>query len=127
MVERGLRRRNVGVVALPDGERRLLQGASVRERELPRSAPLFCEHVELVEVRGRLDIALATGKKRDAGNRGGNAAQEHRQAFLRDLVNGGALPGFLSRNDHARLQDHLFELYVRAMQFVEDVMQRALV
>src|SRR5215510_7125269 len=63
--ERALRCRHVLVAAGPRFLRRRLQGAAIRERDLPRQA---AKAVDSVEMRGRLLVRLAAGQEGDAGH-----------------------------------------------------------
>src|SRR5262245_36446900 len=66
MIENFLRRRNIGSLAFPRLQRRILQGASIREANLPRMGTHGVHRVEM--LRGAFG-ALASGKERDPWDR----------------------------------------------------------
>src|SRR5213593_698770 len=71
MGEGALRRGRVLRLAAPGLLRRRLQGAAVREGELPRRA---ADLVDGVEMGGRFLVRLAAGEERDSRHGGGHAA-----------------------------------------------------
>ena len=73
-VERLLRGRDVLRLAAPRLERRRLQRAPVRERELPR---VRAARVHRVQVRGRVLVGLAAGEEDDPRHRRRHVAVEH--------------------------------------------------
>ena len=67
-------------VAAPRLQRRRLQRAPVRERELPRVRPA---RVHRVQVRGRVLVGLAAREEDDPGHRGRHVAREAARASAR--------------------------------------------
>jgi len=74
-----LRGGNVFGLARPRLLRRRLQGAAIREGELPRQ---IAEFVHCIEMRRRLFVGLATGEERDAGHRAGHTGLQELHCLL---------------------------------------------
>jgi len=125
MEKRLLSGADVGRLAAPGLERRLLDRARERERQRPWHAAAEA-HVHRVEV-GRCQLRrLPAGKKGDAGDGRGDDAQEAADGGVGDGLDARLLGGGLARQDHVRLEQHSFEKNVLRVELVEDDVQRRL-
>src|SRR5437867_3826905 len=82
-VERLLRIFHFARVAGPGLQRRRLERAPVRERELPRVRPAL---VHRVQPRGRVLVALSSREEDDARDRPRNGVAQTTDRLLRDVV-----------------------------------------
>src|ERR1051325_10730630 len=96
MREGALGGRDVLGLAAPGLLRSGLQGAAVREGELPRERS---ELVHGVEMGGRLLVGLPAREERDTGDRGRHAGLEQPHGLLGHLLDGGLLRRLLA-GDH---------------------------
>src|SRR5215203_6138138 len=118
--EGGLRGGDVAGLTAPGLLGRRLQGAAVRERELPREA---ADAVHGVEVGGRLLVRLAARQEGNARHGRGHAALQHLQRLLRDLLDGSRLARLLARHDHVGLQHRALEGHALVVELLVDLLQ----
>ena len=62
-----------------------------------------------IEVHGSLELGLATGQEHDTGDRGGDAAPEHLQGVVSDLLGTSTARALSPGGDHGRLEEDTLE------------------
>ena len=105
--QRSLPGRHVRGIAAPCLERRGLQRAPVRERQLPRVRP---DPVHLVQVDGRILVRLTAGQEDDAGDVRGTFALRTADGRLRDLDRSRLRRAALRRDHHVHLEERAGEV-----------------
>src|SRR3954471_916451 len=84
----------------PRIQSRRLQSTPVRKTELPRERPHL---IQRIQVFGRLDLGLPTGKEYDPRNSGRDCMPQTIERGARNLGDTRRLKSLVPREDHIRL------------------------
>jgi hypothetical protein len=119
MIESVLCRRNVRPFAVPNLQRRLLNGAGKRKRQRPRQ-PRLESDIHGIQTRRGQFWGLSARQEHNPGNRGGNRSQQTIHRSFGDLVHCFLLGAGQSWEHHVGLQDQPFQLHALGVKLAEN-------
>ena len=119
MIQSLLRRQHVGLLAVPDLQSRLLDGAGKRKRQRPRQSRLESDIHGIQTGRGQFS-GLAARQERNPRNGRGDGSQETPHRGVGHLVHRFLLGAGQSRKHHVGLQDHALQHHPLGVKLVED-------
>ena len=119
MMQGLLCRRHAGLVAVPDLQGRLLDGAAERERQRPGQSRPESDIHGIQAGRGQFG-GLAARQERDPRDGGGDGSQETPHRGVGHLIHRFLLGAGRSRKHHVGLQDHALQRHPLRVKLVED-------
>ena len=117
-----LRRLHVGLLALPDFQSRLLDGAGKRKCQRPRQSRLESKIHGIQTGRGQFS-GLAAGQKCNPRNGSGNGSQETFHRGVGHLVHGFLRGTGQSRQHHVGFENHAFQHHALGIELDENSSQ----